>query len=81
MKISYRFNIQKIFLLSSLYGSSFMLLAMGMGVCLIKSPTDKAQDHLAMAQYNEAQTYENKPYMPVRMFVLSQNDSSDTLTR
>jgi hypothetical protein len=88
MKLTRRFDIQKFFLLGSLYGFSFLLLAMGLGVCLIKSPADKAQNYQALAQH-QAQLQENalqadistlRAYKPVRMFVLSQNDSQ-TLTR
>ena len=80
MKLNRRLDISKIFLLGSLYSFSFLLLAMGLGVCLIKSPADKAQDYQVMAKLSQEQSV-HKSYMPSRMFVLSQNDASQVLTR
>ena len=80
MKLKHRLDISKIFLLGSLYSFSFLLLAMGLGVCLIKSPADKAQDYQIMVKLSREQSVP-KSYMPSRTFVLSQNNISQVFTR
>ena len=50
-----RTNFKKLALLSSLYGLSALVLFLGLSVCLMKSPVEKATEYQLLAQHYEQQ--------------------------